>query len=65
MLVLKVSWCGITLREADEPRELLQQPALVGRPRGLRGCTRARCYSSLAFLVHTGILHTNETGEGQ
>ncbi len=29
------------------------------------GYTRARCYSSLTFLVTIGVLHMNEIGKGQ
>ena len=29
------------------------------------GYTRARCYSSLTFLVTIGILHIKEIGEGE
>ena len=32
---------------------------------GLCGYSRARCYSSLTFLVTMGILHIKEIGEGQ
>jgi hypothetical protein len=32
---------------------------------GLCGYTRARCYSSLKFLVTIGVLHIKEIGEGQ
>jgi hypothetical protein len=32
---------------------------------GLCGYTRARCYSSLAFLATIGILHIKEIGEGE
>ena len=38
----------------------------VARPReNLREYTRARCYSSLTFLVIIGIIHIKEIGEGE
>ena len=32
---------------------------------GLRGYTRARCYSSLTCIVTIGVLHIKEIGEGK
>jgi hypothetical protein len=41
----------------------LRDPARRGEP-GLRGYTRARCYSSLQFVAPIGIIHINENGLG-
>jgi hypothetical protein len=37
----------------------------LGAEEQLPVCTRARCYSPLAFLVTMGVLHIEEIGEGQ
>jgi hypothetical protein len=55
---------------AGRVSRIAAQRALRGLPRlllhdGLRGYTRARCYSPLEFLVTMGILHTKEIREGQ
>jgi hypothetical protein len=49
----------VVLQQVGRPAELL------GPLRGLCGYTRARCYSSLEFLVTIEILHIKEIGEGE
>jgi hypothetical protein len=50
--------------EGDED-DLLGGGRDFGDQLGLRGYTRARCYSSLIFLVTVGILYIKENGEGK